>query len=285
MAELEATLAAAIEQGRRIHFLKPYRTEHTLKITSLLGLKPSMVASYRSEPLHKAVVAQRNIKSADEVADIERAVDVSREMYLTAMAAAQPGQARVRGRRRDHPRRQGARLRPVVPDHLLGARRDAAQPPPRQPDGSRATCSCSTRVSRRRQVRQRHHAHDSGRAARSRRSSGTIYEMVLRAQMAAIAAIKPGVPYKDVHLLAAKSFATDLKAAGPDEGRRRRSRGGRRARDVLPARARPHAGPRRARPREPRRAVRGLRAGRRAQHSSSASATCAWRARCSPASC
>jgi Xaa-Pro aminopeptidase len=46
----------------------------------------------------------------------------------------------------------------------------------------------------------------------------TIYEMVLRAQMTALAAIKPGVTYKSVHLLAAKSFATDLVAAGLMKG-------------------------------------------------------------------
>ncbi|MEY3853358.1 MAG: hypothetical protein RI910_2338 [Verrucomicrobiota bacterium] len=31
------SLAEAIAQGRRVHFLKPYRAEHTLKITALLG--------------------------------------------------------------------------------------------------------------------------------------------------------------------------------------------------------------------------------------------------------
>jgi Xaa-Pro aminopeptidase len=41
-----------------------------------------------------------------------------------------------------------------------------------------------------------------------------IYETVLRAQMGAIAAIKPGVPYRDIHLSAAKSIATDLTALG-----------------------------------------------------------------------
>ena len=91
MAALETHLAGVIAQGRRVHYLKPYRTEHTLKITALLGIKPAMVASYRSEPLHKAIVAQRSIKSAEEIADIERAVGVSREMYLAAMAAAKPG--------------------------------------------------------------------------------------------------------------------------------------------------------------------------------------------------
>jgi Xaa-Pro aminopeptidase len=42
----------------------------------------------------------------------------------------------------------------------------------------------------------------------------SIYEAVLRAQMGAIAAIKPGVPYRDIHLGAAKSFARDLTALG-----------------------------------------------------------------------
>ena len=45
-----------------------------------------------------------------------------------------------------------------------------------------------------------------------------IYEAVLRAQMGAIAAIKPGVPYRDVHLGAAKSFVTDLTAIGLMKG-------------------------------------------------------------------
>jgi Xaa-Pro aminopeptidase len=49
-----------------------------------------------------------------------------------------------------------------------------------------------------------------------------IYEAVLRAQLGAIEAIRPGVPYRDVHLGAARSFAADLSALGlmrgdPDE--------------------------------------------------------------------
>jgi Xaa-Pro aminopeptidase len=213
MAALETKLAAAIAQGRRIHFLKPYRSEHTLKVTGLLGLKPSMVASYRSEPLHKAVVAQRNIKSAEEVADIERAVDVSREMYLTAMASAAPGKYEYE----------------VVADILRVAKAhgcDLSFP---------IICSVHGET-----LHNHHHGNrmasgdvfvlDSGVETPHKYASditrtipvdGTftsqqraIYEMVLRAQTTALAAIKPGVTYKSVHLLAAKSFATDLKAAG-----------------------------------------------------------------------
>jgi len=217
MAELEKRLAEAIAQGRRVHFLKPYRAEHTMKLTALLGLKPTMVASYRSEPLHKDVVAQRNIKSAAEVEEIEQAVGVSRQMYLTAMAAAKPGKREYE----------------VVSEIIRVAKAngcDLSFP---------IICSVHGET-----LHNHHHENlmqkgdvmvlDSGVETPNKYASditrtipvgGTfttqqrqIYEMVLRAQLAAIAAIKPGVPYKDVHLLAAGSFATDLKAAGLMKG-------------------------------------------------------------------
>jgi len=217
MAELEKRIAGAIAQGRRVHFLKPYRTEHTLKLTALLGIKPAMVASYRSEPLHKAVVAQRNIKSAAEVAEIEHAIGVSREMYLAAMSAAKPGKHEYE----------------VVAEIIRVAKArgcDLAFP---------IICSVHGET-----LHNHGHANlmqagdvmvlDSGVETANKYASditrtipvgGTfsaqqrlIYEMVLRAQLAAIKAITPGVPYKDVHLLAARSFATDLKAAGLMKG-------------------------------------------------------------------
>ena len=217
MAELEKRIAGAIAQGRRVHFLKPYRTEHTLKLTALLGIKPAMVASYRSEPLHKAVVAQRNIKSAAEVAEIEHAIGVSREMYLAAMSAAKPGKHEYE----------------VVAEIIRLAKArgcDLAFP---------IICSVHGET-----LHNHGHANlmqagdvmvlDSGVETANKYASditrtipvgGTfsaqqrlIYEMVLRAQLAAIKAIKPGVPYKDVHLLAARSFAIDLKAAGLMKG-------------------------------------------------------------------
>ncbi len=221
MAELDKALDAAIRTGRRIHFLLPYRTEHTLKLTHLLSIKPTMVAAYRSEALHKAVVAQRNIKSAEEIADIERAVNVSREMYLTAMAAAAPGKYEYE----------------IVAEILRIAKARGCDP------SFPVICSVHGET-----LHNHYHGNqmaagdvfvlDSGVETAHKYASDitrtipvngtfsaqqrTCYDIVLRAQLAAIAAIKPGVPYRDVHMLVAKSFATDLKAAGlmkgdPDE--------------------------------------------------------------------
>lgn len=217
MAELETRLAAAVAQGRRVHFLKPYRAEHTHKITALLGLKPAMVASYRSEALHTAVVAQRNVKSADEVAEIESAIAVSREMYLAAMAAAKPGRheyevvaeiVRVQKAR-------GCELSfPIICSvHGETLHNHGHANLMRAGDVMVLDSGVETPA---------HYASDITRTipvggaftAQQRQ----IYEMVLRAQLAAIAAIRPGVPYRDVHLLASRSFAADLASAGLMKG-------------------------------------------------------------------
>ncbi len=200
-----------------MHFLKPYRAEHTLKITALLGLKPVMVATYRSEPLHKAVVAQRNIKSADEVAEIEQAIGVSREMYLAAMAAAKPGrhEYEVVAEILRIQKARGCELSfPIIcsvhgetlHNHLHANLMQAGD-----------VCVLDSGVETAKQ-----YASDITRTipvgGKFTAQQRLIYDMVLRAQLAAIAAIRPGVPYKDVHLLASRSFATDLKAAGLMKG-------------------------------------------------------------------
>lgn len=216
-AQVEERVTEAIKQGRRVHFLAPYRTEHTLKLARILGLKPGMVPAYRSEALHKAVVAQRNYKSAEEVADIEFAVGVSREMYLTAMAGAKPGRyeyevvadivrvAYGRGCQLSFPiicSVHGETLH----NHHHGNKMNAGDVMVLDSGVETANMYASD-ITRTIPV--------GGKFSSQQRA---IYEMVLRAQLSAIDAIKPGVPYRDVHLLVARCFATDLKAAGLMKG-------------------------------------------------------------------
>ena len=214
---LSERLTAALRQGRRVHFLAPYRAEHSDKLSALLGLHHSVVRHYRSEAFHSAVIAQRSYKSAEEVADIDAAVDISRDMYAAAMQAARPG-------RREH--EIVAEIARVAIAH--GGR--FSFPP---------ICSVHGETLHNpfhRNVMQagdwlvldsgyespHHNASDITRtfpvSGAFTAQQKMIYEMVLRAQMAAICAIKPGVPYRDIHLLAATSFASDLKAAGLMKG-------------------------------------------------------------------
>jgi len=93
LPRLAELLARARTQGRRIHFLPPYRPENKLKLQEWLGVRPDRAGSEASVELIKAVVAQRSVKSPEEIAEIEKAVDVTVDMHLTGMRMARPGVA------------------------------------------------------------------------------------------------------------------------------------------------------------------------------------------------
>jgi Xaa-Pro aminopeptidase len=216
-ASLAEHVAAAVQKGRQVHFLAPYRAEHTVKLAAMLGVAPSAVAGKRSVALHKAVAAQRLYKTPEEVANIELAVDVSREMYAAAMRSVAPGKI-------EHE---------IVAEiaRVVMARGCTYAFPP--------ICSVHGETLHNPFYRNTLEAGgwlvlDSGAETPSRYASditrtipvsGTfssqqraIYESVLRAQTGAISAVKPGVPYREVHLGAAKSFVDDLTALGLMKG-------------------------------------------------------------------
>ncbi|KPK78135.1 MAG: Xaa-Pro aminopeptidase [Phycisphaerae bacterium SM23_30] len=90
-AQLENILKSAVRNNRKIHFLPPYRPENILKLQRLLGVQPDQAKSRASVPLIKAVVAQRSIKSAREVEQIETALEVSYLTHTYAFKNAKPG--------------------------------------------------------------------------------------------------------------------------------------------------------------------------------------------------
>ncbi|MGV3763944.1 aminopeptidase P N-terminal domain-containing protein, partial [Parapedobacter sp.] len=84
-AALAAILLQAMEDGRPIHFLPPYRPANSIRLSHLTGIPIEQLADSASVELIKAVVAQRSVKSAEGLAEIERAVNTSVDMHLTAM--------------------------------------------------------------------------------------------------------------------------------------------------------------------------------------------------------
>lgn len=84
--KLRPYLEEALSKGRKVRFLPPYRGEHKLFLMSVRGLQPDP-----DEAFIKAVVEMRIHKSAEEIAEIDKAVDVSVEMHLAAYRLARPG--------------------------------------------------------------------------------------------------------------------------------------------------------------------------------------------------
>ncbi len=91
MKELEILVETARKQGRKIHFLPPYRFDIQIQLMDLTGIHPSNLRAEASVELIKAVVDQRAVKSNEEIAEIERACAIGYEMHTTAMRLCQPG--------------------------------------------------------------------------------------------------------------------------------------------------------------------------------------------------
>lgn len=88
-ADIVSYLHKAVQSGQSIHYLPPYRAEHKLKLMDWLGIPPARQEG--SVPFIRAVVAQRNYKTAEEIEEIEKACNVTADMHIAAMKCIRPG--------------------------------------------------------------------------------------------------------------------------------------------------------------------------------------------------
>ena len=84
-------ITTAIQQGRKVHFLPPYRGENKMMLEKLTGISSLKIQDYVSLQFVKAVIDIRSIKEPAELVEIEKACATGYEMHVTAMKMAQPG--------------------------------------------------------------------------------------------------------------------------------------------------------------------------------------------------
>ncbi len=213
MAELAGRLRKAIAQGRRIHFLPPYRGETKLQLAELLGIAPALLHDYKSVELMLAVAEMRETKSAEEIGAMERAFAIGYEMHTTAMRMCRPGVvereiagaiegiAKSKGQGVSFPSivtQHGETLHNLCADGVLEEGRlllcDAGA------ESVEGYCSDHTRtypVGGRFTPRQR-----------------AMYEIVLAAHDRVARIVKPGMMYTEVHEAAYGTLAEGLIAEG-----------------------------------------------------------------------
>lgn len=215
--ELGAVLAEAKKQGRPIHYLPPYRAENLLKLSEWLELPTAAVEKGASVPLIKQVVAQASIKTAEELVEIEKAVTITGQMHVAAMRSARPGI-------------KEAELAGIVEGIAIGAGGDTAYPVILTVNGQTLHNHYHGNTLQSGQLvlgdfgaeTAMHYAGDITRTFPVDKTFTSkqkhIYQLVLQAEMAAIEAIKPGVPYREIHLMAARIMADGLKDLGLMQG-------------------------------------------------------------------
>jgi Xaa-Pro aminopeptidase len=215
--ELAQTLDKARRQGRKIHFLSQYRPENLLKIRQLLTIEPAQIQEHVSVSLTKVVIAQRSIKSEQEIEQIETAIDISYKMQTTAMKMSKPGiyEREVAGAMEGIAQSEGVLLAFPTIFSIHGQTLHNPYHDNIMKDTDMAVNDSGAES-------PLHYASDITRtipvggtfSARQKE----IYNIVLDAQEKAIDAVKPGVEFRDVHRLACTVLTSGLKDIGLMKG-------------------------------------------------------------------
>ncbi|MBW8014904.1 MAG: aminopeptidase P family protein [Planctomycetes bacterium] len=215
--DMETLLSKVTGSNRRVHYLPQYRADNVIKLEKLISIPHTEIASNVSIELVKAAAAQRSIKSAEEIAEIEVAVNIAYEMHVGAMKAARPGMyeyevsALIEGTALS----MGGRIAfPVIfsihgetlHNHYHGNKMKAGDIAINDSGAETAMNYCSD-ITRTIPI---------GGKFTSRQKD--IYNIVLDTEEKCIQAVKPGVEFRDVHLLAGEVLCGGLKELGLTKG-------------------------------------------------------------------
>lgn len=213
--ELKKYLQKAKGMNRATRYLPPYRGEHKIKIHKLLGIQIHEIKASVEFITH--VGEQRNIKSSEEILQIEEAVNVTSDMHTAAMRYAKPGMSE-------------AQVAAKVYEVALAAGGDISFP-------IIATINGQT-------LHNHYHGNtikegdlfllDAGaenKLGYAGDMSSTfpvsktfterqkeIYQIALNSHEAALKILKPGLNFKEAHLLAAKTIVEGMKSIGLMKG-------------------------------------------------------------------
>ena len=215
--KLNEVVGAAQKAGRKIHFLPPYQGANKVWLFNLLGIHPNEAKGKASEALINAVIFLREIKTAEELAEIEVAVNRTGQMHLAAIRMARPGmtEAEIAARLYQEVMAHEAYVSfpPIVTTH--GEILHAEHYSNTLESGRLLLVDCGAESGLK-------YAGDMTRTfpvdSKFTQKQAEIYQIVLDAEMQAAAALKPGIPYRDMHLLAARVITDGLKNLGLMKG-------------------------------------------------------------------
>ncbi|MFC2102146.1 aminopeptidase P family protein [Bacteroidota bacterium] len=207
----------ARKKSRTIHFLPPYRPENKIKLLNLLGIHPDQCAEKASLDLVRAVIAQREIKSEEEISEIEKAVNITAEMHFMAMRTARAGmsEAEVAAKVYQVALAAGGTISFPIIATINGQTLHNHYHGNTLKEGDLFLLDAGAETNL-------HYAGDisstfpvSGRFTERQKE---IYAITLNAHEAAIATLKPGVPFKEAHLAACRTIFEGLKELGLTKG-------------------------------------------------------------------
>jgi Xaa-Pro aminopeptidase len=207
----------AITEGRNIHFTPPYRGENTILLSDLLGIQPGMVRDYASKELILACVALRSIKDKVEIDELEKQMEVAAKMHITAMQMAHPGtsEQEITGVLEGISMSAGGMVSFPIICSVRGETLHNHYHGNVLKKGDLLLVDAGSES-------PHHYATDHTRTipvgGKFTDQQREVYQIVLNANNAAFAASRPGITYRDVHFIAARTIASGLKEMGIMKG-------------------------------------------------------------------
>ena len=204
-------------KGRQIHFLPPYRPENKIRLSRVLSLPLETLDASVSLEFMKAVIAQRSVKSPEEIIEIHKAAAISADIQHLIMQTAKPGQlerdlvARIHqaalasGGQLAYPAILTTRGE-ILHNHFYGNTLKEGQLVLND-SGVETALGYAGDLTRTFPVSKRFTPLQK-----------EVYDIVLEAYHQAVGLLGPGIPYLDVHLKACTTLALGLKDLGLMKG-------------------------------------------------------------------
>lgn len=213
MSDLQKTVTVAIRRGRKVHFLPPYRLENAVKIASLQGIHTARVGDYTSKDLIRAVVAQREIKTHEEIAEIESACEIGYRMHMAAMKMCRAGiyEREIAGEIEGIAQKYGSGVSflSIVSQHGETLHNHCYEN--KLEAGKLLLCDAGAETTM-------NYCSDFTRTipvgGHYTQRQRDIYDIVLNANRTAQSLAKPGITYQNVHLAVSRVMAEGLHALG-----------------------------------------------------------------------
>lgn len=200
-----------------VKYLPPYRGEHFLKLQFLLGYSKGEVEQKPDFAFINAVANQRNVKSDEEIEELEKAVNVTVDMHLAAMRYARAGmtEAQVAAKVHEVALAAGGNISFPIIATINGQFLHNHYHGNTIKDGDLFLLDAGFET-------ERCYAGDmsstfpvSGKFTERQKE---IYRITLEAHNQAIGMLKPGVNFKDVHFKACEVIFDGLKGMGLTKG-------------------------------------------------------------------
>lgn len=210
ISDFEKFLTEVINKDRKIHILPPYRAENKIKLFNWLNIHPNESQEAASIELIRSVIAQREIKSDEELLEIEKAVNTSVDMHVTAMQMVRPGlgESDIAAKMQEIAIRDGGNISfPIIAtingetlhNHYHGNQL-------KEGDMFLLDCGAETAMGYCGDLSSTIPVSDSFTEEQK-----VIYNIVLASHNASIKMLKPGVPFKEVYYQACRLLVDGLK--------------------------------------------------------------------------